>query len=797
MPNSVFATLQSPADGAVNIGFHPNFLWDPTPWGGVTAPDRFEIQVAEDSSFALIVVDASIEIARYVPANVRLTSNKQYFWRVRCLNRNTVGSWSEGFNFRVANFAHYVVEITASDTVADVRSKFALAKTNRPATVRLAENVSWETPDAEVLPLVAYSNIWFDGNGKTITITNPANRLFHITNSSTNVILSDFKVDYDPLPYVLCEITALDALNNRLTVKTINNAANPCLELNDPRMLNAEKTHMRLLDKGTPGRIAYDSPTYILDGRQTYVASYLSGGTLYHVIQLASPFFTTADFAIGDYMLRVARGDSNNIVRTASSSTDICLDNITAYSSPGQFASSIDGSRFIVVNCKTALKPGRYCSVTADCVYVRRNEIGPWVENCQFTANGDDCMNFHSVAAGITSKIDNFTVGLNVPLTVSRFAIGDEVAIWDPYPGTTAPIYTTVTAKDTTALTITVGADVGTLDLSDADPERRSGVFNLTKNNRRFYVGNSVVTNNARFGLLLSGQDGEVVGNLFDGCASSAVRIGDVPSEGLNARDILFRNNKCANSGYQAAYFDDNDGVITINSYGTGWTEVPWKLHDNITFVNNAISGWESAAVKIRACSNVLFDNNYISDGGLTSFPNPGSQNDVMVVSAAAGVRISNTALDEQRIASPAVRNDGGNAGLNISPFIVALPSLADGDGDGIPDFLGFAFGVSPFAAAMTGLPSLTRPDGAGAFELRFVRPAGRQALRYTAEVSSNLTDWTAGHSYGPGAFTPPTPPTEELEHVTMADGSEVIRLRVPLDPVAKKRFARVRVANP
>src|SRR5438552_2384632 len=113
LPFAAHGQLQSPANGATNQGFRPNFLWDSTPWGGLSTVTQFEVQIASDSAFTSLVVDATVPIAHFVPANYRLSVNGLYYWRVRCLNPYGAGSWASAYNFRVANFAHYSVDILA------------------------------------------------------------------------------------------------------------------------------------------------------------------------------------------------------------------------------------------------------------------------------------------------------------------------------------------------------------------------------------------------------------------------------------------------------------------------------------------------------------------------------------------------------------------------------------------------------------------------------------------------------------------------------------------------------------
>ena len=640
-------SLESPADAAINVGVYPDLLWSESAWGGIGEAAYYQVQIAADSNFAAVVAADTVEIARYVPCDHPLECGETYYWRVRCQDSSfAAGSWSEVRNFTVVDYDNYVVEIDAADDNDAVLAAFADAKAHAPATVRLVEDVTWASTNMDVVYLSWYKNIRFDGAGHSITVTNPANRLFQVLNSE-NCLFENFSVDYNPLPYVLCEVTGLDTVNDRLTMVTISNAANPCLELNHPLMVDAPKTHMRLVDKNNPGAVMPGATTYILDGKQWYLNSYTNSGTVYHVIQLDGNDYTADQFLVGDYMLRVARGDALNTIRSAVSER-ICVNNVTAYASPSQFVSSIDGSEFMVLNCNVTLKDGRYSSITADSVYVRRNEIGPWVQNCSFVGNGDDCMNFHSLGASIASKVSSNVLEMTALRTLTLCDIGDEVVIWDPRPGTNPAIYTTVTDKDTEALTMTFADDVGTINFGDANGFD-SVVYTIDKANKRFYVKDNYVKNNARFGLLVSSQGGAAVGNVFESCGSSAIRIGNTPDEGLCTTDFLVQSNRMVGCGYVNGFFEIDGGVVTMNSYAAGWADSPHQFHLGVQLVGNRIEQWNQCAFNLKGAGDVLLDNNVITDGGLTNFIALSTTNDLFRFGNLTGVTLKNTAVSDSR----------------------------------------------------------------------------------------------------------------------------------------------------
>lgn len=654
--------LQQPKNDAEEVSCFPDFLWGKDTWSVFQESGTFEIQISKDGEFRNIIVNDIVEIPRYVPSEP-LEAGEDYFWRVRYFENNVKGEWSETAKFTTANYENLVLAIDASKSIEQVREIFEEAKSSAPATVMLTEDVSWSAEEIDLLNLKNYKNVWFNGNGKNISITNPQNRLFHLDHC-VNMIFSNFSVDYSPLTHVPCEVVAVDLEKNQITLKTLQTPGNLSLELNDPVVLSADKQHMRLLDKENPGLIKFNSETYIHAPNLKYVNSFEDSGTLYHNIQFITSRYSASDFTVGDYMLKVIRGNSRNTMR-AYASQHIAFYKVTAYASPSQFVSSIDGSGLIVQNCEVVLKEGRYSSVTADNIYVRRNEIGPWVVNNVFVANGDDCMNLHSIAAKIISEVDDNTLEFQKS-NFNRMDIGDSVAIWDPYPGTTDPIYTSVKSKDESSNTITFNDLVGGLKLEEEDFTLNTCVYNITKSNRRFYIKNNLIKDNSRFGILLSSQDGAILNNTFEQCASSGIRIGNLPGEGLNTRNVLIKGNTFINCGYTKSYFDDELAVIQITAYGGKYKEVPLKFHEKISIIDNTIIDWESVAVKIRGGVDVLVEGNKIQSEAKSEFQNPNDNNNVFVVGNATNVTIKNNVLNDYRKYNNILKEEEGVSGLKV-----------------------------------------------------------------------------------------------------------------------------------
>lgn len=103
-------------------------------------------------------------------------------------------------------------------------------------------------------------------------------------------------------------------------------------------------------------------------------------------------------------------------------------------------------------------------------------------------------------------------------------------------------------------------------------------------------------------------------------------------------------------------------------------------------------------------------------------------------------------------------------------PAFAGTPS-GDADGDGIANFIEYAFALNPTVASASA--SLPQPElGADGLSLSFTPPAGLTDVNYTAECSSDLINWTPVSNSGTGSqrrFSVPVTPGQKC----------LIRLRV------------------
>jgi hypothetical protein len=85
--------LQTPGDGAKNVALQPTLTWS-----AATQAAQYKVQVATDAGFTDIVFSATATGTSQAVSTL-LTSDTQYFWRVRGANGCGLGPWATAFSF--------------------------------------------------------------------------------------------------------------------------------------------------------------------------------------------------------------------------------------------------------------------------------------------------------------------------------------------------------------------------------------------------------------------------------------------------------------------------------------------------------------------------------------------------------------------------------------------------------------------------------------------------------------------------------------------------------------------------
>jgi hypothetical protein len=126
----------------------------------------------------------------------------------------------------------------------------------------------------------------------------------------------------------------------------------------------------------------------------------------------------------------------------------------------------------------------------------------------------------------------------------------------------------------------------------------------------------------------------------------------------------------------------------------------------------------------------------------------------------------------------------------------VALSSdIADPDGDGVINFLEYAFGQNPLSPSTAGLPhaEIISTNGADFISISFAIRPPPSGIVYTVQTSSNLLSWLDGCRFSDTTNIVSAGETVEISHP--AATNKIVRMNIPNSASAAK-YLRVIVGK-
>ncbi len=302
-------------------------------------------------------------------------------------------------------------------------------------------------------------------------------------------------------------------------------------------------------------------------------------------------------------------------VRTSRSS-HITLERLTIYGCPGDGFLNNGGVHHLHFDhCRIQPRPGtsRSISVSVDCLHVGNSQGHFIIEDCDFSAAGDDCINLHDNSSMGVRRLDDYTLkALRVAERSLQFEVGSRIELRNP---DLSPVGYTSTIE---ALTYQPEARTCIMRLSDPLPENlddETVIFNRSFYTDYYIIRNCRFTNNRARGALLQGSHGLVENNLFENIQGAAIQIETGCesrwSEGQGVTDLLIQNNvirHCDLNAWQMA-------VIYMGVYlPAGRTSYP--VFQNIEIGHNTIIDCPRLAGFFSSCKHVDVHHNTIINAG-------------------------------------------------------------------------------------------------------------------------------------------------------------------------------------
>ncbi|MFD0712102.1 hypothetical protein [Paenibacillus sp. GCM10027626] len=286
--------------------------------------------------------------------------------------------------------------------------------------------------------------------------------------------------------------------------------------------------------------------------------------------------------------------------------------NVTVYSAPGHaFVTTGDQHHWTLEHCRIVRRPGttRCISATADGCHISNSQGYFIIEHCDFSYNGDDCLNIHDNSVQGFVRINERTIQLGrVQDWRNPFGQGDlvEFRLADLSPAGFSGIISSVEWEEQQQRC--------TIAFEEPLPEGlpdNTILFNRRYNSGHYIVRCNFFHQNRARGILLHSSYGVVEHNHFLMNQGSAIQIECGAearwAEGFGVEDLTIRHNLIESCDVNHW----NMAVIYMGVYlKQGRTQYP--IFQNIAIEHNTIVNCPQQAIYVSSCSQVAIRGNAI-----------------------------------------------------------------------------------------------------------------------------------------------------------------------------------------
>ncbi len=500
----------------------------------------------------------------------------------------------------------------ASDNVYDaLRSAVAAAlDAGEPVEIRFEKDAVYRiSPTGNpsmstfALSINGADHLVINGQGSTLLITHPEVGGI-CTDNSSDIVIRDLSIDYDPLPYAPGTISEVNLTENWFELKVDSGFLEPDQPCFDRAM---SKWGLTIRDEEDGGRrygpIAIFASGWEKTGERLWRFHVPDEGGGYN-----NPLVSSG-LKPGESYIHMAR---NYAMAVAARKCDHLLwENITVYASPGLAFYPHITSHHTIRNCHVKVKEGRFFSTNADGIHMRGSRGHVLIDGCSFQGMADDGINVHSSAISITGQpsLDKILVSKHT-YSVSP---GDTLVLVyseKAEVGTTMKVlevqeegWTWLLTLDRELPPLTTGEGFSTSD----------NLYNLSEAANPFVIRNCHFGDYRGRGILVSAHGGLIENNLFDLREGWSVIFNYESTrwaEGPIAHDVTVRNNKFnANGGYAPA-------ILSVLYGRDGTTDVlttsPVRSFRNLCIEGNRFSEYGRPAIDLGNARDVLIRDNRI-----------------------------------------------------------------------------------------------------------------------------------------------------------------------------------------
>ncbi|AKJ64586.1 Glycosyl hydrolase family protein [Kiritimatiella glycovorans] len=445
------------------------------------------------------------------------------------------------------------------------------------------------------LMLRSVEDVVIDGRGAEMVIRRPECGFFRVRDSK-RVIVRDFTIDYDPLPFTQGTVTDLDRRAGWIDVRVdpgFPAPADPFFESFNSWGMIKDPAHPGKLKDGVPNFMMRDSCEDRGDGVFRIRLKERSGSRGWETIET------------GDRYAQVGRASGGC---RFDDSERITFERITYYACPGSLFVGTTTSRLNVLDCRSRLRDGRILTSGADGVHCQAARVGPWIEGCEFEGLSDDCLNVYSTPLYVLDRLDDRRLRMTRP---ERIRAGDRLAFFRPQTGRVLHGGRVESVRDGI---VTFSAAVPDLELApEGTPFDRHDwkiydhAYNRDATGNYFVYRDNYMHDGRRYGGFIKASYGLIEDNRFERLSNHALCIENTPDwpEGFWARYLVVRGNRIIDCA-----FLEREPMVSVDWLTLGARSSGIPMQTDLFFINNEMRGRFNPPARFRCTKRLYLEGN-------------------------------------------------------------------------------------------------------------------------------------------------------------------------------------------
>lgn len=634
-------TIIGPGDGeTISIAF-PSFYWDgaDVPYRPLKNFDtRYEIKIASDANGRNIIDADTVAIPRYVPDRPLIGT---FYWRVRALRGGEKSAWSDVRSFTVKEPSKEfpVPNGASSAEIISIISNAAASKA--PSRVVFAKNGLYRIQSTvDALVVSDARDMIIDGNGANIVILTNSTGFLRMYRS-VNVMLKDFFIDYDPLPYSVARVKSANG-------DTVSFSLELGHQPFDSPMMQISWTWGVLFDNAVRGRLKNNVQIVIGSDKKSLAVN----GNEFSM-NMAGGFGKY--FLPGERYIQFARDKARSLVLVTDSS-NIVFYQITNYATPAGHYMALESSDMKYIHVGSPIKEGRFFGGNADGIHVRANSIGPWVEGCEFNGVGDDGIALYNKAMFILEKVSATAIRVKKD-EFFTLRPGEQFCLFNPRDGKVIREGLTATESEYKAAgagfaehyLVSFSPPAEDILLTSKTGLENDQAFTRSRVNGLFMIRSNYIHNIRRYGSVIRAVNGVVENNRYEGCSTAGIIFRNEASHwrnGLFSDSVLVSGNSIIDSAFDGA--GEASGSIIVKFERLEYEDARTMAQKNIFIESNTILNWHKYAMRINGAEHIVIRGNTIAS---TMSPNTGSAAAIVAVNASDITVTGNSIRDDRLLA--------------------------------------------------------------------------------------------------------------------------------------------------